>query len=272
MVLSTATLIDRWRERFLRKGRKYRAKLEQWFQPVVVKNRGYCPICDRNATFIARDPWFRDHYKCTRCGSIPRERALMEVLEQRFPSWRTMTIHESSPGNRGASKRFAKECPQYIPSHFFNKQPLGTMVGAYRCENLEQLTFADESIDLHVTQDVFEHILRPARGFAEIARTLKPGGAHVFTVPLVNKDRPSKMRIDVDATGAVSYLEPPVYHGNPIDAQGSLVTIDWGFDIREHIAAACGLDTEIIHIDDLSKGIRAEYIEVLVTTKPVKHT
>jgi len=80
------------------------------------------------------------------------------------------------------------------------------------------------------------------------------------------------MRVEVDAAGAVSHLENPVYHGNPIDAQGSLVTIDWGFDITDHIRNACGLDTEIIRIDDLSKGIRAEYIEVLVTTKPAMST
>lgn len=268
--MSSRSLIDRWRERVLRKGRKYRTRFQERLRPTIMKNRGLCPICDRSATFIARDAWLRDHYKCTRCSSIPRERALMAVLQQRFPEWRTLTIHESSPGNRGASKRFATECLNYTPSHFFNQHPLGTMVGKYRCENLERLTFADASIDLHVTQDVFEHVLRPPLAFAEIARTLKPGGAHVFTVPLVNKEQPSRMRIAVDADDAISHLQPPEYHGSPIDSKGSLVTIDWGFDIRDHIAAACGLDTEIIRIDDLSKGIRAEYIEVLLTTKPAR--
>ena len=263
-----ATGASGWRDRLLRKARKHRARLAERLRPVVIRNHGYCPICDRSATFIARDPWLRDHYKCTRCHSIPRERALMAVLQQRFPTWRALTMHESSPGGRGASRRFAQECRQYIPSHFFNGQPCGSMVGAYRCENLEQLTFADESIDLHVSQDVMEHVLRPERAFAEIARTLKPGGAHVFTTPLVNKDAPSRMRIAVDEAGAISHLEPPAYHGNPIDAQGSLVTIDWGFDIVDHIAAACGLKTDIVSIDDLERGIRAEYIEVLVTTKP----
>jgi hypothetical protein len=56
------------------------------------------------------------------------------------------------------------------------------------------------------------------------------------------------------------------------DTRASLVTIDWGFDIRNHIADACGLDTEIIRIDDLGKGIRAEYIETLVATKPISCT
>jgi hypothetical protein len=86
----------------------------------------------------------------------------------------------------------------------------------------------------------------------------------------VNKGDPSKKRVELDATGAMMHLEPPVYHGNPMDPNGSLVTRDWGFDICDHIAAACGLETEIIRIDDLTRGIRAEYIEVLVTTKPSK--
>jgi hypothetical protein len=262
----------RWHERLLRKGRKLHARLREALRPVVIRNRGFCPICDRSTTFIARDAWLRDHYKCTRCRSIPRERALMMVVQQRFPDWRTMTVHESSPVNRGASKRFAKECPGYIASQFFRDAPLGAIVGGIRCENLEQLTFADESIDLHVTQDVLEHVLRPARAFAEIGRTLKPCGAHIFTIPIVNKNKPSKMRVEVDATGAVTHLESPIYHGNPIDARGSLVTIDWGFDVRDHITAACGLDTEIISIDDLNRGIRAEYIEVLVTTKAKRCT
>lgn len=64
------------------------------------------------------------------------------------------------------------------------------------------------------------------------------------------------------------YLAPAVYHGNPIDPNGSLVITDWGFDIVDHIGRACGLQTEMIRIDDPSRGIRAEYIEVLITTKP----
>jgi hypothetical protein len=255
------------RDRLLRKMRKYRARFEERRQPVVLESRGLCPICERSAKFVARNAWLRDHFKCTRCGSIPRERALMWVLQQRFPEWREMTIHESSPGRRGVSKRLAAECPRFVPTHFFPNQPLGSIVDGYRCETLERLTFEDDSIDLHVTQDVLEHVLRPKKAIVEIARTLRPGGAHLFTVPLVNKEAPTRMRVEVKETGEVVHLEPAEYHGNPIDAKGSLVTVDWGYDIREIIAATCGLETEIIRIDDLSKGIRAEYVEVLVTKK-----
>ncbi len=259
-------LADHTRARILRKVRKYRSRVEERLRPIVLESRGVCPVCERKSTFVARDPWLRDHFRCKRCGSIPRERALMWVLTQRFPKWREMTIHESSP-NRSASKRFAAKCSGYIPTQFIPDQSLGSASGNYRCENLEQLTFPDESIDLHITQDVFEHILRPKLAIREVARTLKVGGAHIFTVPLVNKEVPTRMRVEVKESGEILHLLPPEYHRNPINATGSLVTVDWGYDICEIIKASCGLQTEILCIDDLSKGLRAEYLEVLVTFK-----
>jgi SAM-dependent methyltransferase len=250
------------------KGKKYWDLLRKRLAPPVLKNSGYCPTCEQQVTFIARDAWLRDNYLCSNCGSIPRERALMETIDARFPDWRSFTIHESSPVRRGATKRISRECPQYIPSQFFLDQTPGSMVRNVRCENLEALTFADESIDLHITQDVMEHVFHPSKVFSEIARTLKPGGAHVFTVPIMNKRKPSTVRARISDNGEITHLAPPVYHGNPISDQGSLVTVDWGFDICRHIFESCGLFTDVVYIDDLSKGIRAEYIEVLVTVKP----
>jgi hypothetical protein len=259
--------VEQSRQRLIRKARKYGARISERLRPAVARNRGVCPICDRASTFVARDAWLRDHFKCVRCKSIPRERALMLVLQQRYPQWRDLAIHESSPSNRGASKRLARECRSYTPTHFYPGERMGNIVNGFRCEDLERLAFADASIDLHITQDVLEHIPRPAQAFAEIARTLKPGGAHIFTVPLVNKESPSKPRIALGNSGEIVHLEPPMYHGNPIDANGALVTTDWGYDICDFIARSSGLDTEIVRFDDLDHGLRAEYLEVLVTTK-----
>ncbi len=192
----------------------------------------------------------------------------MQTIQMYFPGWRSLFIHESSPANRGTSARLARECENYVPSQFFPDEKLGATINGVRCENLEALTFPDESIDLHITQDVLEHVLFPDRAFREIARTLRPGGAHMFTTPIVNKSKPSKVRAKMNDAGEIIYMEPPVYHGNPISDKGSLVTTDWGFDICERIFNASGLFTHLIYIDDISKGIRAEYIEVLVTIKP----
>ena len=218
--------------------------------------------------FIATNPWLRDHYRCSKCGSIPRERALMQTIDSYFPNWRELIVHESSPGGTGASARLGRECKKYIRSQFFPNLKTGSVINGFRCENLETLTFEDESIDLHISQDVFEHIFHPSRAFREIARTLRPGGAHIFTAPLVNKHRPSKLRARISDAGEIVHLEAPQYHCNPISRDGSLVTVDWGFDICRHIFDSCGLFTQLVYIDDLSKGIRAEYIEVLITFKP----
>ena len=90
----------------------------------VFGNYGYCPICETEVKFLAKQEWLRDHYLCMNCGSIPRERALMEVIKNHYPNWKEAIIHESSPGNRGASIRLRDECKKYIPSQYFHERQL----------------------------------------------------------------------------------------------------------------------------------------------------
>lgn len=235
----------------------------------MFSNNGFCYSCNRVVKFTAHGDWWRDQYTCDNCGSIPRERATMYCIQNFYPTWPEAVIHESSPANRSTSLRLKSECSRYIPTQYFPDITLGTTHAGFRCEDLEVLTFKDNSIDLHVSQDVFEHILDPARAFKEIARTLKPGGAHIFTTPLVNKSAATEWCARRDAGGSIEQLiNPPEYHGNPVSSKGSLVTVHWGYDITSYIFAACGLFTEVIYIDALDLGIRAEYIEVLITRKP----
>jgi SAM-dependent methyltransferase len=191
----------------------------------------------------------------------------MMVIDQWCPNWRNVVIHESSPERRGTSVKLARECAQYVPSQFFPGKPLGSLVDGVRNENFEQLTFAEASIDLHISQDVFEHVLDPDAAFREIARTLRPGGMHIFTVPIVRKMEPSRTRARME-DGVIRNLLPEEFHGNPVGDGRSLVTTDWGYDICCRIFEASGLFTHVIHRDDMEHGIRAEYLEVLVTVKP----
>lgn len=238
--------------------------------PFVFETEGTCPCCDKPGTFRAKYDWYRDHLLCEHCRCIPRERAIMLTIERWFPNWRDLRIHESSPGYRGASIKLHKQCKDYTGTHYDPGTELGTTVPRtrWRCEDLERQTFDDESFDLVISQDVFEHVFDPAKAFQEIARTLKPGGAHIFTTPLVNKHDPSEVWASLDEKGEIVYRQEAEYHGNPIDEKGSLVTMHWGYDIADHIHRACGLATTLVQIDDLSHGIRAEYIEVCVTRKP----
>ncbi len=234
----------------------------------ILKNQGYCYTCDQEVVFSSEYTWLRDHYKCSNCGSIPRERALMYCIEKFYPQWKQLSIHESSPGGRGASLKLKNNCPNYQASQYFPGFPLGEIHSrGWRNEDLENQTFADESFDLVISQDVMEHIFNPEKALAEIARTLKPGGAHIFTVPIVNKEKPSRVRATLGANGEINYLQEAQYHGNPVNPKGSLVTMDWGYDICDFIFQHSGLLTTIETLDDLSLGIRAEYIDVLISKK-----
>lgn len=226
---------------------------------------GTCPICERHAIFIKAGPWLRDEFLCYRCRSIPRWRALIHVIQTRFPNWRDLHIHESSPGGP-ASQKLARECRSYVATHFFPDVPPGQMKNGFRCENLEQQTFADDSFDLVVTSDVFEHVLDPARGFSEIGRTLRLGGAHVFTVPWYWWKK-TLVRAVRGGDGTIANVEPADYHGNPIDEKGSLVVTEWGPDLCDFIYRTSGLTTTAILIRDMKMGLAGEFCDVFVSTK-----
>jgi SAM-dependent methyltransferase len=229
-------------------------------------SRGECPICEKRVFFVQKGPWLRDDLLCNNCGSIPRSRALIHVLKTRFPNWRELQIHESSPGG-AASDKLQRECKRYLPTHYFPDVPRGTSKNGFRSENLEKQTFPDASFDLVVTSDVFEHVADPAPAFSEIARTLRAGGAHVFTVPWYWW-KPTLVRAVPEPDGSIRHLEKPDYHGNPIDENGSLVITEWGPDLCDFIYCASKMTTTAILIRDITMGLAGEFCEVFISRKP----
>ena len=243
-----------------------RAIRERRLPPLASRrfHAGFCPICDARTIFVQTTPNLREDYLCVSCRSIPRFRAVLAVLELHFPDWRAMAIHESSPGG-ASSDKIRRECSGYIGSQWFPDGVAGAMKDGFRCENLEQQTFEDARFDMVLTQDVFEHVLHPDHAFGEIARTLKPGGVHLFTLPW-HYWQPTRVRAR-EENGVVRHLLEAQYHGNPIDAKGSLVVTDWGWDLCDFIKVHSGLDTTAIRIHDRRQGIEAQFIEVFISRK-----
>jgi SAM-dependent methyltransferase len=236
---------------------------------MLFKNDGWCPVCGKETEFRAYGEDLRSTYICRNCHSRPRHRALMHVIDLLFPTWRQLSIHESSPSEKTASDRLRTQCPRYAATQFDPRRPLGAMApgGAWQNENLERQTFPDAGFDLVVTQDVFEHIFRPDLAIREIARTLRPGGAHICTVPLTRRAAASRRRARLRDDGSVEHLLPASYHQNPIDPEGSLVTVDWGFDVASYFDAHAGLNTTIFSIENRDRGILGNLLEVLVSVK-----
>jgi SAM-dependent methyltransferase len=229
--------------------------------------KGYCPICEQQVRFIKKNAWLRDHYRCSKCNSIPRFRAIIDTIKRFYPDFENLIVHESSP-NTGASSAFLKKrCKHYSSSQYFDNVPRGEYKDGHRSEDLAALTFADNSIDLLITQDVFEHVMEPEKAFNEIARVLKPGGAHIFSMPWYPQLQKTRQRAKVEK-GNIIYLEEPVYHGNPVDREkGSLVTFDWGQDFIDFIYKSSGMYTIIYLQKDKHKGLEAEFLEIFISRK-----
>jgi 2-polyprenyl-3-methyl-5-hydroxy-6-metoxy-1,4-benzoquinol methylase len=131
---------------------------------------------------------------------------------------------------------------------------------------LEGLTFPDERFDLVVTQEVFEHVFDYRLAFREVMRTVRPGGAHVFTTPKYKHLRKTEQRA-VRTNGHVRHLTEPEYHGNPIDTAGSLVTVHYGDDICDIVWKETECPTTVYVIREEKTGTVAEFMEVFVTRK-----
>lgn len=142
----------------------------------------------------------------------------------------------------------------------------GAFFEGKQCQNLEQLTFADSSFDLFITQDVMEHVLHPMSAFKEIVRVLKPGGAHIFTVPWV-ASRATEFRAVLEAN-QIRHLKEPEFHGNPSAPHGSLVVTDWGYEMGNMIYEHTEMRTKRFLPHDSTLGIVGDCLDVFISYKP----
>lgn len=257
--------LNRLRHKYIVKHKLVTDNDEEQVTPLLHnQNKGYCHCCRTETVFQINSDWLRDNYICLTCFSIPRQRHIQYVLDSFFKGWENKSIHESSPSN----DLISRYCRDYSTSQFFEGIPAGTVHNGVRCENLEKLTFEDNSFDILITQDVFEHIFNPDQAAKEIMRVLKPGGVHVFTAPKFEGLAKSFQRARLTDAG-IDYLHEPEYHGNPVGDGRALVTYHYGDDFENLIYewAKVNTTTYVTRCRDI--GIDGKFIEVFVTRKPI---
>lgn len=123
------------------------------------------------------------------------------VRTEAFKSLRIAEINTA-----GQLHKYLALCPQLSLSSYGSTDP------AVPSEDLTKLTYADGSYDLVLTSETLEHVPDYRLALTEIRRILRPGGAHVFTVPIV-VDQPLTRHRACVTDGQVIHLMPPTYHG-----------------------------------------------------------
>jgi SAM-dependent methyltransferase len=207
---------------------------------------GRCDVCGHVGEYVQSDVPTRESHQCRSCDASLRYRAQAAALTNAYgspeltlseliavPAFRELEIYE--PGIAGPLRYVLRRLPHYVNSYYWPEVAPGDSHDGIRCEDLRQLTFPDESFDLVISSDILEHVRGPMDAFSELHRVLRPGGTHVFTVPMI-WPLPSRTEARVDYSGPEDkHLQPPVYHGSPTDPQGSLVYTDFGMDLPESL-------------------------------------
>jgi SAM-dependent methyltransferase len=222
---------------------------------------GQCAICERAARFVHASDNHREDPLCLGCGSVPRQRALVQTLHALRFELASAAVHEASP-SLGSWLLLRRHCASFTASMWLPGVAAGARVAAFHHVDLQRQPFPAAAFDLVITQDVLEHVPDAVAAVREIHRTLRPGGAHVFTVPR-RRDQRTQIRAEW-RDGTLRHLLPPEFHADPSTRAGTLVVTDWGMDLEAVLADRAGAACVAHAVADPCGGIPSP-VEVFVS-------
>ena len=216
------------------------------------KKEGYCSACGKRSRFtykpiinekLAKE-WqlnnrlrkafsLRESMSCGFCASSARSRAqaaaMLEVIDAKEKSLKSAIDNKRFDNLVVAeinSCGFLHEFLDSIPHLFYSEyKPKNKKISH---QDLMNLKYNNNTFDIILTSETLEHIPEPEKALREIWRTLKPGGWHIFTVPLII-DRKTKERVSVERGKVINKFEPS-YHGCGKFESDFLVCREYGSD------------------------------------------
>jgi O-antigen biosynthesis protein len=209
---------------------------------------GLCIPCNKKVSFFVDmqsggqrqgNSWipnWRERLSCPHCQMNNRQRLIATLVKQELDAFNKKKVYfmeQVTPIFFWACETFKNH--ELTGSEYLGYEYTGgTSIKGIRHEDVEKLSFSDQSLDLIVSNDVFEHVPNPAKAFAECARTLKVGGLMLATIPFHSSNNDSIIRAKI-VNGQLEHICPPSYHGNPVSSDGSLVFTDFGWDVLKQI-------------------------------------
>jgi len=192
-------------------------------------------------------PNLRERLVCPITGLNNRQRLVCSLVAQRTQENSRLWFMEQVTPVYAWAASFNKSC-EIIGSEYCGPQHAsGAIIDGIRHEDCENLSFADGSINLIVSNEVFEHVANPEKALRECARVLARGGEMIATIPFSTQSANTVVRARLDANGELNHEMEPVYHGNPMSDKGSLVFTDFGWDVLDMLKT-CGFSDAVFDV------------------------
>lgn len=176
--------------------------------------------------------------RCVRCRASAVTLSLVSVLRDIVPDLGSMHVYELSA--RGPLFVYLRARARALTySEYFSEVSRGEYHNGIQCQDVEELTYQNDSFDICTSTEVFEHVAHDSKGFSELWRVLKPRGWLVFTVPLDLDASQTVERALCLPNGEIKHLLEPEYHGDPIKPNGRILAYrTYGVDILDRLRSA----------------------------------
>lgn len=220
----------------------------------VEQGLGYCTLCGGYGLFLSNDPLDfpckRNSFICPTCGSLARNRHIAHTILSEFRHRANCaSLAQFAPLLTGeiwigcikeAVSRILGLWPNVTRSEFIDGMRSGEIgPDGVMCQDIQETSFESDRFDLIITEDVLEHVPNPYRAFQEIRRILRPGGKHIFTIPIDWSVGESFRRASVEGGEIVHHHEPEI-HGDPFRKDGVLAFYTFGTDVIERFCELTG--------------------------------
>ncbi len=211
---------------------------------------GFCFVCQKRTQFLSS--WelafnvgghlemnWREHMQCLRCRLNNRMRASIHLLMKTIAPTTESRIYateQSSP-----LFVYLRKCFPFLQGSEFTQNSAlvsENISNKMRHEDLTRLSFSTHSFDVILSFDVLEHIPDYRGAFAECARTLKPAGKMLLSVPFDANSVRNQIRAQLRKDGTIEYLLPPEYHDDPRNPEGCLCFQHFGWEMLEEMKEA----------------------------------
>ena len=210
-------------------------------------SRGKCPNCGVKLFLSLAPNTF--HTRCLGCRANVPVLAPIKVIQKHMKKYKVKDCWEMS--TYGATLSFLERTFKNVyKTEYSAKYKSGQIVNNVRIEDVQNLSFKSNSLDLITCNGVFEHVYDSSKGFNECFRVLRNNGALIFTVPLF--DIPKTKKIAKIVNGEIVFEGEPEFHHSRIEGPYTIPTF-WHYSLQD----ICDILSEI--------GFNAEFIDVMIT-------